>query len=321
MILLSALGLSFCAAYYSIIGLTTFFSGAKISIGIMTSFLEIGKICSVTFLYRYWKKCKTFIKIYLMIALIFLMMITSFGIAGILIYSYQKSSIEFGVTQEKITSLQDQKSYFQDKIVSSKKRIDDLTKFRTSQESRMGEVLTNEFIARNPVQLRQLQQQNIDLINDTESGIKGENTKIQDSIDGLGKIDEQINQLKLGNAEKKDVQTFKFVADALKLPLDTVARWFILSIILVFDPLAICLILAYNIAVYKKEDESIYDDISKNISKIEPNQLYSTTHIPPEPILPTPISSNEQPIKKIEEKSINNRNSMTDFFKKMYKIS
>ena len=81
--------------------------------------------------------------------------------------------------------------------------------------------------------------------------------KYKTSIDSVRKIDDQINQLKLGTASKKDVQTFKFVADALKLPLDTVARWFILFIICVFDPLAICLILAYNIAVYRKEDESV----------------------------------------------------------------
>jgi hypothetical protein len=45
--------------------------------------------------------------------------------------------------------------------------------------------------------------------------------------------------MKLGTAEKKDVQTFKFVADALKLPLDTVARWFILSINM-FNAATIC---------------------------------------------------------------------------------
>jgi hypothetical protein len=90
--------------------------------------------------------------------------------------------------------------------------------------------------------------------------MKEQNDKIQTSIEDVRKIDEQVNQLKLGSAEKKDIQTFKFVADALGLSLDTVARWFIISIIFVFDPLAICLILAYNVAVFRREDERVYGE-------------------------------------------------------------
>jgi hypothetical protein len=203
-------------------------------------------------------------------AIFILMIITSLGIFGYLSAAFQKSSIEFGVTQEKITAMQEQKTYYHDKIDAAKKRINDLTTLRASEENRMSQVLTNEYIARNPVQLRQLQQQNVDLISDTDTSIKTENSKIQEAIDGVAKIDSQINEMKMGTAGKKDVQTFKFVADALKLPLDTVARWFILSIICVFDPLAICLILAYNVAVYKKEDESVYDKPKQIDSIIEP---------------------------------------------------
>ncbi len=296
----SALLIAFCAAFFSVYGIATLFAGASISAMIMASSLEIGKLVGTTFLYRYWSKCTWFLKSYLVVAILVLMIITSLGIFGYLSAAFQKSSIEFGVTQEKITAMQDQKSYYHDKIDAAKKRIDDLTTLRASEESRMTGVLTNEYIARNPVQLRQLQQQNVDLITDTDNNIKLENQKIQNSIDGVGKIDNQINDLKLGTAGKKDVQTFKFVADALKLPLDTVARWFILSIICVFDPLAICLILAYNVAVYKKEDESVYD---------------KTPQIPP-------TSTVEEPkIEKIEEPAADSKNQMSDFFKQMFKIN
>jgi hypothetical protein len=92
------------------------------------------------------------------------MLITSLGIFGYLSAAFQKSSIEFGVTQEKITVMQEQKTYYHDKIDAAKKRINDLTTLRASEENRMSQVLTNEYIARNPVQLRQLQQQNTDPI-------------------------------------------------------------------------------------------------------------------------------------------------------------
>ena len=310
----AALFIALCAAFFSVYGISTLFAGAFISAIIMASSLEIGKLVGTTFLYRYWTKCKGFLKLYLVFSILILMIITSLGIFGYLSAAYQKSSIEFAVTQEKITATQGQKVYYGDKITASKKRIDDLTKLRSSQESRMGEVLTNEFLSRNPLQLKQLQQQTVELITDTDKNIKEENTKIQTSIEDIRKIDEQINSLKLGSAEKKDVQTFKFVADALNLPLDTVARWFILSIIFVFDPLAICLILAYNVAVYRKEDESV-ENIQKTVS-IEP-QIQSKQEL--EPLLPKeePIINNIKPeVKKVK----NTTNGMDDFFKRMFKI-
>lgn len=328
---LSALLIASCAAFFSVYGIATLFAGATISAMVMASSLEIGKLVSTTFLYRYWSKCTIFLKSYLVMAILILMIITSLGIFGYLSAAFQKSSIEFNITQEKIVSMQDQKSYFHDKMDASKKRIDDLIKIRTSQESRMTTVLTNEYISRNPVQLKQLQQQNVDLINDTDKSIKDETAKIQESIDGVGKIDGQINDLKLGSAEKKDVQIFKFVADAINLPLDTVARWFILSIIFVFDPLAICLILAYNVAVYKKEDESVYDDTTiTNIPTITP----PVPQIQPEPIVVIPTSPVVEPQKHsepipviepivVETPSVEpkNKNNMDDFFRKMFKIS
>ena len=317
----SALFIALCAAFFSVYGIATLFAGASISAIIMASSLEIGKLVGTTFLYRYWTKCKGFLKTYLIGSILVLMIITSLGIFGYLSSAYQKSSIEFGITQEKIVAIQSQKTYHKDKIEAAKKRVDDLTKLRSAQESRMGEAFTNEFLSRNPLQLKQIQQQTVDLITDTDKNIKEENQKIQISIDDVRKVDEQVNELKLGTTSKKDVQTFKFVADALDVPLDTVAKWFILSIIFVFDPLAICLILAYNVAVYKKEDESVYDNVEpppivKNELKVEipPIQTESKTIEEPK-IEPSPEIEKQ---KKEEEKR---SNDMSEWFKQMFKIS
>jgi hypothetical protein len=321
----SALFIALCAAFFSVYGISTLFAGAFISTIIMASSLEIGKLVATTFLYRYWSKCRSFLKTYLTIAILVLMLITSLGIFGYLSAAYQKSSIEFTATQERITSIQDQKTYYKDKMDASKRRIDELIKIRTSQESRMSQVLTNENLSRNPLQLKQLQQQTIDLISDTDKTIKDENDKIQSSIDDVRKIDDQINQLKLGTASKKDVQTFRFVADALGVPLDTIARWFILCLIFVFDPLAICLILAYNVAVYRREDISVYDVDKEDVE--EQPKIQETPHIespiplpPPTPVVPpTPaaIPIVSEASKKEEEK----KTDLTDWFKQMFKIS
>lgn len=290
----SAFLIALCAAFFSVYGISTLFAGAALSVMIMASSLEIGKLVATTFLYRYWSKCSKLLRFYLTTSIVVLMVITSLGIFGYLSSAYQKSSIEFSVTQEKIKNTENQKVFYQDKIESSKKRTVDLTKLRASQENRMSDVLTNEFISRNPLQLKQLQQQTVDLISATDKDIKEENQKIQTSIEDIHKIDEQVNQLKLGSASKKDVQTFKFVADALGISLDAVARWFIVSIIFVFDPLAICLVLAYNVAVYRKEDETVYDsqpDKKTLIRDFEPPIITSEKQI----ITDAQVSQTETP--------------------------
>jgi hypothetical protein len=293
----SALLIALCAAFFSVYGISTLFAGAAISAMIMASSLEIGKLVGTTFLYRYWHKCTRILKFYLTTAILVLMVVTSLGIFGYLSAAYQKSSIEFGVTQERIKNTEAQKPYLQDKIVAAKKRIDDLSKLRSSQDNQISTIITNDVITRNPLALKQLQQQTMDSIADTDKSIKEENTKIQTTIDDIQKLDDKINEMKLGTASKKDVQTFKFVADALGMTLDNVARWFIISLIFVFDPLAICLILAYNVAVYRIEDEDVYDKTPIIESTPEEKVRAMLNETPKSP-------SKEEPIitPKVEEK-------------------
>ena len=284
----TALLIALCAAAFSVYGIATLFAGASVSVMIMASSLEIGKLVGTTFLYRYWTKCRALLKTYLIVSIVVLMVITSLGIFGYLSAAYQKSAIEFAVSQEQIKSIESQKVFYQDKITAAKKRSDDLAKLRTSQENRMSEVLTNEVLSRNPIQLKQLQQQTVDLITKTDGDMKDANDNIQKSIDDIHKIDDQVNKLKLGDAGKKDIQTFKFVADAMGVSLDTVARWFIISIIFVFDPLAICLILAYNVAVFRREDIAVYDKPVE--TPIKPNDPIPEEKPTDSTVPPTPDS-------------------------------
>lgn len=251
----SAISLALCGAYYSIIGIATLFSGAMISVGIMAVAIELGKICSVTYLYRYWAKTKKWLAAYLSVATLVLMLITSMGIFGYLSAAYQKSSLEFKAGQEKITMVEGQKTYMTDKISQAKSRIDTLNKMRALQESRMNESFTNAFITRNPVQLKQLNDQTAEMIKSADTDIKTQQDTIQKTTDDIAKLDQQVNEMKFASANKKDIRTFQFVADQFGTTLDKVAKWFIFTIIFVFDPLAVALILAYNVVTYKKPEE------------------------------------------------------------------
>lgn len=250
----TALLIALCAAFFSVYGIGSLFAGAAFSAMIMAGSLEVGKLCATTFLYRFWGKSGGLIKLYLTIAVIALMIITSAGIFGFLSSAYQKSSLEYKLNQEKIVYIESSKGYYTNQINFADNRIKVLNEARKVQEARLSEALTNTFISRNPIQLQQLQEQTIKLIDQANTDIKNENVKIEDARTKMQAIDETVNTMKIGATGKKDIQTFKFLADALHTDLDTVAKWFILSLIFVFDPLAIALILAYNVIVYKKDD-------------------------------------------------------------------
>jgi len=242
----SSLFIASCAAFFSIIGIGMLFSGSALASMIMASSLEIGKLVATTFLYRYWKKIKLLLKIYLISAVVILMIITSLGIFGYLTSAYQQSSIENKLSEEKIVYIQDQKKMYVDKINDAKKRIENITKLRTSQENRLNESITNVIISRNPIQLAQIQQSTKEFIDKSEKDMDVENNKIQSTVDEIQKLDKQISDIKIKSGGQKDLQTFKFVADEFGVDINKVVKWFIICLISVFDPLAICLLLAYN---------------------------------------------------------------------------
>jgi hypothetical protein len=171
--------------------------------------------------------------------------------------------------------VESQKTYMSDKITQSKIRIQTLNDMRRLQEGRMNETLTNAFLTRNPIQLKQLQEQTVEIIKSADKDIKTEQDKIQTTIDDISKVDQQVNEMKFSSANKKDIRTFQFVADQFGVTLDEVAKWFMFTIIFVFDPLAVALILAYNVVIYKKknDEEEIEDSINPMSLRKEEKEL------------------------------------------------
>lgn len=263
---ISSLLIASCAAYFSIIGIGMLFSGSAIAAMIMAITMEIGKLTATSFLYRNWNNTKIFLKSYLILAVFVLMIITSLGIFGYLTSAYQQSSIENANMEENIKGISLQKDILKDKISFSKSRIATLTQIRTGQEARLNQSMTNVVIASNPIQLRQIQQQTQEFIEQNEKDIESENNKIQKTTENMQELDLQVSNIKLKSTSKKDIMTFKFVADEFNVSVNKVVKWLIIALISVFDPLAICLLLAYNTTFYKNNNK----DIDKNkINKVD----------------------------------------------------
>lgn len=249
---ISALFVAIIAAFFSIMGIGMLFSGAFISATLMASSLEFGKLTATTFLYRYWNKTSKWLRSYLIVAVLALMAITSIGVFGWLSAAYQGSSLKYEITQQQISVLEGQKTQLDSQSDISTNRIKELSALRSSQEARMSEVLNNTVLARNPTQFRQVQEQNLQLIRDTESSVSTEQKKLESLRGQRLDIDKRIADIRMENIKTKDVVTFQFVADSIGLSLNTTVKWFIVVIIVVFDPLAVCLLLSYNVIVFDR---------------------------------------------------------------------
>lgn len=304
-----------CAAFFSVYGIGLLFSGAVVAAAIMASSLELGKLVTTSWLFRYWNIANKLMKIYMVTAVIVLMCITSLGIFGYLTAAYQKSSLETELANTKITTLETQKKEETKKIDSVRSTIDKLMALRSSQESRLSESMTNALIARNPVQLQMLQNQINEQIEGLNKQVENENAKLKDAADKSTKIDDEIFKLKIDNSQKKDITTFKFVAQEFKSDINTVVKWFIIVLITVFDPLAVVLLLAYNMSsnykeldgreyeLYKKKDkeakkQSVYDQ--SNDTETTVAQKSETV----EPKVVEKIVEVEKPVDRVVEKIV-----------------
>jgi chaperonin cofactor prefoldin len=250
---LSSLLVAGCAAWFSVLGIATLFSGSYTSVLIMASSLELGKLVATTYLHHYWSKTGALLKTYLLVAISMLMCITSLGIFGYLSAAYSSNSSKFALVDSRIEAETSRKASINSELEQIQARVETLNSARRSQEERLPKMSAAN--AR-PIYAD---------IERTAAEIERLSARMQTLQDNKISADAEIANLKGQIGAAKDIGTFKFVADHLDVPLDTVVMWFVAIIIAVFDPLAIALLLAYNSTLTRTipKDRSI--DLSDRI--------------------------------------------------------
>ena len=166
------------------------------------------------------------------------MAITSVGIFGYLSAAYQVNSGKFEQIDNKIELIDTQKSALDAEIEQLNKRTETLNEIRIAQEKRV-EQAGNYKLPR---------EQAYAAIEKANEEIKSISDKLQNLRDQKFEKDNEVLALKQEVGKAKDIGTFMFVANAINKPLDSVVTAFIAILICVFDPLAVCLILAFNVA-------------------------------------------------------------------------
>ena len=223
------------SAYFSIIGLTAIFSAAYYPIIIMGTVLEVGKLVASTWLFHNWKSCPWLLKIYLTIAVAVLMMVTSMGTFGFLSKAHIDQNINI------TTGSADDAQIVQTKIDSEQATIDDLNKQIAQIDSAVTK-MTDKGQAASSLQAADKQRK----IRDGLTQQKNQH------VETIGTLKSQ--KVKLDSSIKKlesEVGPIKYIAAALygtngPDTLELAVRWVILLLVIVFDPLAVVLLLAAN---------------------------------------------------------------------------
>ena len=231
------------------------------------------------------------------IAVIVLMLITSSGIFGYLSAAYQKSEIQNKILTQKIELIENQKISYNSQIDQHRKRIDFNTSIRDSQERRLNDALKNDSITKNIVQLQEVQSQTSELIAKTELEISVQNKEIQKILADIKGLDKEVFDLKLQSYQQKDILTFQFVAEIFGTTISKIVKWLIIMLIFVFDPLAICMLLAYNTIVYDKDDTT-----EKIIPSLEVSKPTTETIVPTE--TPSIVKTDNSPKPESKYKKI-----------------
>ena len=249
---LSAIVVAGCAAYFSVTGLGVLFAGATVSVMVMAGSLEFAKLVAATYLKQQWDVIKGFNKWYLATSVATLMLITSAGIFGYLSNAFQQQNLELQKVERDIAVYQTQITKNDAEIARYTTQLNNQQNIRNSQESNLSKQIDNN---RSTSRVSQM-------IRSADKEIASVSKRIDELTIQNNVALDSINAIKNNNIElEREVGGFRFVAEAFNVPLNDVVKFFILIIVLVFDPLAVALIIAFNglIMKPKKEDDDLSD--------------------------------------------------------------
>ena len=270
----SALFIAGSAATFSVFGLSKLFAGATLAVIIMAGSLEFGKLVGASFLYRYWNSIANWLKVYMTVGVTTLVVITSAGIFGFLSNAYQGATIEF---EKQSTTL----IYKEDRLVQLE---EDKVYLKEELEQGISELPENYRTAKRL--LREEYNPKVIVLNDQILGIK-----------------QEIGDLKVGLVETGvDVGPAIYLARAFETDIDTVVKFFIFILIFVFDPMAVSLVIAFNVVVRTENAKNLPTDkqinrYTRRMIQDKPKKMRIV-----KPKLTTVNSENKKPIedKKVE---------------------
>jgi len=267
----TGIAISSIAIYYSVLGLTSIFAAAFMPIVIMGTVLEVSKLVTAWWLKSNWERAPVSLKSYLTLAVVVLMLITSMGIFGFLSKAHSDQGLVSGDVAAKI-------AVYDEKIKTAKENIEANRRQLKQMDDAVDQIMG-----------RSTSEQGADKSNAVRRSQQRDRAALAKDIEANQKLIASLNEERAPIAAEvrkveAEVGPIKYIAaliygdnpDANLLEKSVV--WVILTIVFVFDPLAVLLLLASQMSFqWLKED-----------SKDTPPEEPVSTEPPPEPPKPEP---------------------------------
>ena len=280
-IALAALAVSASAAFYSVSGLSKLFAGAALEVTIMAASLEVAKLVIASLLYQYWDTINKYLRTYLSIAAVVLVLITSMGIYGFLSAAYQDTYRQLTVKENQTAFLTQKKDFYEKDVIRYDSELERIssnistlsnaksTAIQVKDTSVVGGVRTTISTA----ELRLAQQR----IGVEEENRKAVQSKREIAADSLQKYQLEILDLENNSEVAGELGPLQYLSGLTGAPMDKIINILLLVIIFVFDPLAISLVIAANFAFDQANKKNLYgefeDEIEDDLWDEEPDDL------------------------------------------------
>ena len=264
LIAFSALSVSASAAFYSVYGLSKLFAGAQFQVIIMAGSLEFAKLVTASLLYQYWDTINKTLRIYLSIATIVLVLITSMGIYGFLSAAYQDTYSKLSMTENEIKFLENKKSFYEEDVIRFDKELERISKnisilSNAKASSIQVKDTTSSTGFRQTISTTELRlsQKRIETEEENRKNVYEKRTIAADS---LQKYQLSILELESNNEIAAELGPLQYLSGLTGIPMDKIINILLLIIIFVFDPLAISLVVAANFAFAQAYPSKKYRD-------------------------------------------------------------
>jgi len=258
----TAVALSVVSAYYSIAGLTAIFAAAVIPIMIMGGVLEFAKLVVASWLYRTWKYVPIIMRAYFTCALVILMSLTSMGIFGYLSKAHLDQAVPTGDVASKIEIIDQKLKTEKENVESARNAIKQLD---AQVDQAIGRSDNTQGVERS-VQIRRGQQKERSAL---LADIGSAQTRIARLNEERAPIAAELRKVEAEVGPIKYIAALLYGDNPDQGILEKAVRIVIIMIVIVFDPLAVLLLMAANTQI--KQEEEPNGNTEETIAEIDRN--------------------------------------------------
>jgi len=285
--LISGLVISAVAVWYSVAGLVSIFAASAVSIIIMGVALETSKLVATVWLKWNWHRAPGLIKTYLIAAIAILMLITSMGIFGYLSRAHLDQNIISGDVQSKI-ALVDEKIKVERETIANAQTV-----IKQMDAAVTGVIATGDQeikLRDGSTQIRSAAERSLQIRRSQARDRAALTKQIEESQARIIKLQEEVAPIR---AEMRKVEAevgpIKYIAKLIygdqtdQNMLEKAVTWVIIIIVLVFDPLAVVLLLAsqYSFQWFRQQDEERKNELVQETTPTEdPDKETASTSQP-----------------------------------------